>query len=307
MILIAGAAGAVGTALISRLRGETPTPRLRTFVRREFDALRLRDHGIEAIVGDLVTGRGVDEAMRGVSTLVYLADTRGLEGDIVTNELDAIQHALIAARAAGVRRVIAMSHVAASEDAASPYLVAHWGTELAVRQSGLEWTLLRAPMIVGLGSMLWELMRRTVDRSPVVPLFRWRHIEVEPVALRDVVEAIAMSIADGERSGQSFDITGASRMTWANVLKGWGQANERHRIYLPLPGWGESQMVGLGWSLGRLPRSETSLLVSTLRERQVCPDPSRRFPLGRRPLTYEDAIRAVRAGRPHREEPRSPQ
>ncbi len=294
VILVAGAAGVVGSALIGRLRGETAPPRLRAFVRREFDALRLRDQGVEAIVGDLVTGRGVDEAMRGVTTLVYLADTRGREGDVVANELDAIQHALIAARAAGVRRVIAMSHVAASEESASPYLLAHWGTELAVRQSGLEWTLLRAPVIVGRGSLLWELMRRTVDRSPVVPLFRWRRVEVEPVALGDVVEALAMSIDDGERSGQSFDITGASRMTWAEVLKGWAKANGRHRAYLPSPGWGERQMTALGWSLGRLPRAETNLLVETLRERQVCPDPSRRFPLERRPLAFEDAIRTLR-------------
>ena len=293
MILLAGAAGAVGSALVARLRYDPGQPRIRAFVRREFDALRLRDLGVEAVVGDLVTGRGVDEAMRGVTTLVYLADTRGREGDIVTNELDAIQHALIAARAAGVRRVIAMSHVAASEESASPYLVAHWGTELAVRQSGLEWTLLRAPVIVGRGSLLGELMRRTVDRSTIVPLFRWRHVEVEPVALGDVVEVLVMSIDDGERSGQSFDITGASRITWADVLKGWARENGRHRAYLPLPGWGERQMTALGWSLGRLPRSETSLLVETLRERQVCPDPSQRFPLGRRPLTFEDAIRVL--------------
>jgi uncharacterized protein YbjT (DUF2867 family) len=292
MILVAGAAGAVGSAVMARLREEAPRG-VRAFVRREFDALRLRDQGVEAIVGDLVAGRGVDEAMRGVSTLVYLADTRGREGDIVTNELDAVQHALIAARAAGVKRVVAMSHVAASEEAESPYLVARWGVELAVRQSGLDWTLLRAPVVVGRGSMLWELLRRVVDRSPVVPVFRWRHVEVEPVALGDVVDALMATLTDGERAG-SYDITGASRITWADVLKGWARANGRHRAYLPLPGWGERQMTALGWSLGRLPRSETSLLVETLRERQVCPDPSRRFPLGRRPLTFEAAAEAVR-------------
>ncbi|MDA0302373.1 MAG: NAD(P)H-binding protein [Chloroflexi bacterium] len=297
MILVVGASGAVGSALVARLSAGEASPRIRTFVRREFDALRLRDQGLEAVVGDLVTGRGVDEAMRGISTLVYAADTRGRDGDVVANEVDAIQHALIAARAAGVRRVIAMGHVAAAEESDSRYLVAQWARELAVRQSGLEWQMLRAPMIVGRGSVLWELMHRLVDRSPFVPLFRWRHVEVEPVALGDVVEALSLALADDGRPGQSFDVTGASRITWSEVLRGWAHTTGRRRIYVPLPGWGEQQLTGLGWTVARLPRSETALLVETLRERQVCPDPSRRFPLDRRPLTYEAAVQAVRRPR----------
>lgn len=293
MILVVGASGTVGEAVVQRLLATEPRPRLRAFLSTEFDALRLRDLGVEAIVGDLVTGRGVDEAMRGVTSLVYAADTSGGDGDIVTNELEAVQHALIAARAAGVRRVVALSHVAASEDARSRYLVARWGVELAVRQSGLEWVLLRTPVIVGRGSTLWELHRRLVDRSPIVPLFRSRHVEVEPVALSDVVEAVQLAL-DGEPGGHLYYVTGASRVRWGDAVKAWARANGAHRVFLPVPGWGERQLEALGGALGRLPRTKTSALLETLRERQVCPDPSLRFPLGRRPLTLDAAIEAVR-------------
>src|SRR5690606_8876303 len=140
---------------------------------------------------------------------------------------------------------------------------------------------------------LWELMRRVVDRSPVVPLFRWRRVEVEPVALSDVVAALRMALVDGERDRQSFDVTGASRITFGAMLRGWGHESGRPRVYVPLPGWGERPFAAAGWTLGRLPRAETSLLVETLRERQVCPDPSRRYPLGRRPLEFEAALAEV--------------
>ncbi len=293
MILVVGASGTVGAAVVARLLAVEPRPRLRAFVHTEFDALRLRDQGVEAIVGDLVTGRGVDEAMRGVTSLVYAADTAGRAGDIVTNELEAVQHALIAARGAGVRRVVALSHVAASEEAHSRYLVARWGVELAVRQSGLQWVVLRTPLIVGRGSTLWELHRRLVDRSPVVPMFRSRHVEVEPVALSDVAEAVHLAL-DGEAVDQLYDVAGASRVTWSDVVKAWARSSGSRRIYLPLPGWGERPLVALAGTLGRLPRNETAVLVQTLRERQVCPDPSLRFPLGRRPLTLEAAIGALR-------------
>ncbi|MGE3961215.1 MAG: SDR family oxidoreductase [Dehalococcoidia bacterium] len=293
MILVVGASGTIGGAVVSRLIAEDPRPRVRAFVRTEFDALRLRDQGVEAVVGDLVTGRGVDEAMRGATALVYAADTADREGDIVTNELEAVQHALIAARAAGVRRVVALSHVAASEEARSRYLVARWGVELAVRQSGIEWIVLRTPLVVGRGSLLWELNRRLVDRSPVVPLFRYRHVEVEPVALDDVVEAVCVALR-AEAAGRLYYVTGASRVRWGDVLKGWARQSGSHRLFVPVPGWGERALVTLAGTLGRLSGPEPALLVETLRERQVCPDPSLRFPLGRRPLDLEAALAAIR-------------
>ncbi|MEX2031355.1 MAG: hypothetical protein WEA81_00670, partial [Dehalococcoidia bacterium] len=134
------------------------------------------------------------------------------------------------------------------------------------------------------------------DRSPVVPMFRWRKVEVEPVALSDVVAALRIALDEPERDGRSYDLTGASRITFGAVVRAWGKRGRRPRVYLPLPGWGERPLAAAGWTLARLPRGEARLLVETLRERQVCPDPSRRFPLGRRPLTLEDALKEVAGG-----------
>ena len=296
MILVAGASGFVGRALLPELRvssdGAPPRP-LRALVRREFDAVRLREQGVEAVTGDLADGRGLDAAMRGVRTLVYLVHTLDRPGDVVANDLTAVQNAMLAARAASVQRVIFLGHVAASESSASQYLVARWAAEMAVRQSRLGWTVLRAPLILGRGGTLFELMRRTVDRSPVVPLFRWRRTEVEPVALTDVVEALRIAIDDPAMTARSFDICGADRITFGAAVRGWARAAHRPRLFVPLPGWGEGIEEQWAWTLARLPRRETRLLLETLRDRQVCPDPSRRFPLGRRPLGYEAAVAEV--------------
>jgi uncharacterized protein YbjT (DUF2867 family) len=289
VILVAGATGAVGSALLPELRDRP----VRALVRREFDGVRLREQGVEAVAGDVVEGRGLDEAMRGIDTLVYLVHTLDRPGDIVANDLEAVQNVLLAARAAGVQRVIYLGAVGSSEEATSAHLVARWATELAVRQSELDWAVLRTPLIIGAGSTLFELMRRFVDRSPVVPMFRWRRTEVEPVALADVTLALRMTLDDPSLSERVFEVCGPERITFGDVVRGWGHAAGKRRIWLPLPGWGEGVQEQLAWTLARLPRRETRHLLETLRTRQVCTDPSLRFPLPQRPQPLSAALAAV--------------
>lgn len=286
MILVVGGSRWSGRALLPALEGRP----LRTLVSSEYDAVRYRDQGIEAVTGDVLDGRGLDTAMRGVRTLVYLDHVMEEPGDPVANELEAVQNALIAARSAGVERVIFLGDIAAREEAEARQLVASWAAELAVRQSDLGWVVLRVPLVIGRGAPVFESLRRPVDRLPIVPLFRWRRTEAEPVAMSDVIEAIRMAIDDEEILERSFDVCGADRTNVAAVVRGWGHAAGKHRVYLPVPGWGERFGEQLAWRAARLPRRETRLALETLRERQVCTDPSRRFPLPHRPLGYLAAL-----------------
>ena len=286
MILVVGGSRWSGRALLPVLEGRP----LRTLVSSEYDAVRYRDQGIEAIAGDVLEGRGLDTAMRGVRTLVYLDHVMDRPGDPVTNELDAVQHALIAARSAGVERVIFLGNVAAAENASARQLVARWAAELAVRQSQLGWVVLRTSLVVGRDATPFGVLRRSVDRLPIVPMFRWRKTEVEPVAVSDVLEALRMSIDDEEMHERSFDVCGTDRVRVADVVRGWGSASGKGRFYLPMPGWGEGISEQIAWRAARLPRRETRLALETLRERQVCVDPSRRFPLTHRPLGYLAAL-----------------
>ena len=293
MILIAGAGGCVGRALLAELHAGDRPRDVRALVRSEFDAVRLRDRGVDAAVADLVDARGLDGAMRGARTLVYLVHTVDRGGDPVANDLRAAQNAAQAARAAGVERVVFLGHVAASAEASAPYLVARWAVERALAQAGMRSVIVRAPLIVGRGATLFELLRSLVDRSPVVPLFAWRRTAVEPVALSDVVEALRTAVDDPELDGRSLDVCGTDRIEVGALMREWGRAAAKRRLYLPLPGRGERLLAAAAWSLARLPRRETRLLLETLREPQVCTDPSRRFPLPHRPMTLTQALGAV--------------
>lgn len=266
---------------------------VRALVGSEFDAVRLRDQGFEAVTADLVEGRGLDSAVRGVETVVYLADTLDREGVLVTSELETVQNTLLAARAAGARRVVFLGSVGASSESRARYLVARWAVELAVRQSQLRWVILRAPLIVGPGGTLFEVLRGVVARGPIVPLLAWRSTPVEPVALSDVVEALRMAARDSDLDGRAFDICGSERTTVGALLKSWARVSGRRRLHVPVPGSGERLVARLSaLFLGKSAR-EVRLLLETLREPQLCTDPSARFPLPHRPSNVRQALAAV--------------
>jgi uncharacterized protein YbjT (DUF2867 family) len=290
MILVAGASGRVGTALMVHLLRQPGRP-LRAFVRREFDAVRLRDRSVEATVGDLVSGRGVDAAMRGVQTLVYLVHTLDRPGDFVANELEAARNVTIAARAAGVQRIILLGHIAADPESPSRYLVGRWAVERAFVQSGIPSTVLRAPTIVARGSGPFELATLFARRAPLVPQPSWfRTCVLEPVALADVVEALTLAIDDRDLDGRSFDIAGPERMTVGAMVRGWAASRGRRSAFVPVPREWYAPIAWTAWALaGYRPRA-ARLLLETYRARQVCTDPSRRFPLPHRPLPYAQAL-----------------
>ena len=297
MILVCGATGFVGRALLPELARASEAGggggSVRGLVRREFDAVRLRDRGFEAVSADLVEGRGLDAAVRGVDTLIYLVHTPDRGGDVVANDLEAVQNTMLAARGAGVQRVVFLGHVAASQAAAAPYLVARWAAELAVRQSGLEHVIVRAPLIAGNGGALFEVLRRLVDRAPIVPIFGWRRTAIEPVALPDVVEALRMAALDPDLDGRAFDVCGPERMTVGAALGELARRHRRRRLFVPLPGQSSLATAALGGALGWRAWRETRLLVETLREPQLCRDPSLRFPLPHRPLLFREAVSGI--------------
>ncbi len=290
MILVTGASGRVGTALMVQLLRRPRAP-LRAFVRKEFDAVRLRDRGVDAVVGDLVLGRGVDAAVRGVSTLVYLVHTVDRPGDFVAHELEAARNVVIAARAAGVARIVLLGHIAADPESPSDYLRGRWAVERAFVQSDIPCTVLRAPTIVARGSAPFELAVLAARRLPVVPEPRWmRTCTIEPVALADVVEALTAAIEERDLDGRSFDIAGPDRMLLASMVRQWADASGRHRLFVPLPADAYEGSAWLSSLLNRHSLRAARLLLGAYRARQVCVDPSRRFPLPQRPMAYRRAL-----------------
>ena len=223
--LVTGVSGYVGAALVERLQRDGH--HVRGFARsRERVALAgaLPD---ALVLGDLVTGAGLDEALEGVEVAYYLVHSMegAAAGAFADTERRSADTFAAAAAAAGVRRVVYLGGLV---PAAAP-LSRHLGSRLAVEHALLEAVpqtiALRASIVIGARSRSFRFLVRLIERLPVMALPAWRENRTAPIDGRDVLDYLASAAtAPDELGGRSWDIGGPDVMTYAAMIAGIADA-----------------------------------------------------------------------------------
>ena len=234
LILVTGATGYVGGRLVPRLL--EAGYRVRVLVR---DAARLQGRAwlkqVEVVNGDALAPETLTAALKDVSIAYYLI--HGMQGGKVNAEHD-LQMARNFANAAGeanIERIIYLGELVDPTSNLSPYLRARHETGYALRQGKVPVTEFRAGMIVGSGSALFEMIRYLAEREPLLICPAWFYSEAQPIAIRDVMSYLIDAIQIPESVGKLIEIGGATRLTYADMLRGY--ASERHlkRYFIRLP------------------------------------------------------------------------
>lgn len=192
-VLLTGATGYVGGRLAPRLAGGSDAadgPALRLLMRRPDRAKA--PAGAQVVQGDAVAGDGLDAALDGVDVAYYLIHSMGRGGgaDFEARDRRAAANFGRAAQAAGVRRVIYLGGLS-SDDASSAHLRSR--DEVAQTLAGHvpEFVHVRAAMVIGSGSASFQMLRALVHRLPAMVCPRWIDTRTQPIAVDDVVGALA--------------------------------------------------------------------------------------------------------------------
>jgi uncharacterized protein YbjT (DUF2867 family) len=232
---IVGVTGCVGSRLARRLvaRGEPVRALVREASRGRAPA------GIEAVTGDLLEPATLPPLVRSARVLYYLAHSMGAQphgtGDLVKDEREAARAVLGPARDAGVERVIFVSGLGASADAASVHLRARFAVEEEVRASGISWTILRAGVLLGPGSVGFEALLRTLATSWVLPLPPWRAIPMQPFALADMLDALERAPREPAFEDRTVEVGTAEVPTYGELVKRVARASGLFRLFVPVP------------------------------------------------------------------------
>lgn len=262
MILIAGASGYVGGRLLRALEASEVRPDLRCLARRP-EYLRGRvASSTEVVQGDVLDPESLHAAMKDVETAYYLVPSGNGQRHSEDEDRRSAEAFGAAARNAGVRRLICLGALGASS-ANQPA-----GIGDILRQSGVPVVEFRAFIILGSGSLCFEMLRSLVERMPVLLVPRWMRTRTQPIAIEDLVAYLVEALhCEGEGV---FDIGGTDRVSYSELMREYAQVRGLRRLRIPVPvaaPWLSS------WSLGLITplyaRAVNKVICSLQQEREM--------------------------------------
>jgi uncharacterized protein YbjT (DUF2867 family) len=258
-IVITGANGAVGTALIRYLSAGAPlgAMRLRALVRSSARAQSLHALGAEIIVVDYRRPETLRDAVAGAEVVIHLVGALlPRRGETLAQANVETTRALVeAAISAGVKTCVSLSFPGADPASKNQYLASKGMAETLIQQAGFAGAIWRVPMILGIESAAVVQLRQ-MARAPLLPLVSGGAVRLQPIAEADVLAAIAWAIAVSPRPLRVLNLVGPETLTYAELLRRVGDRLGTRPWVLHIPkvaAWLSAYLAGalvpsLGWN-----------------------------------------------------------
>ncbi|MDE2845551.1 MAG: NAD(P)H-binding protein [Gemmatimonadota bacterium] len=234
-VLITGATGYIGSRLLRRL--EEGARRVRCLVRRPDALSSMESTDVEVAEGDLLRPETLPAAMQGVSTAYYLVHSMASGGDFELEDRKAAINFAEAALAAGLQRIVYLGGLGNGRPL-SGHLESRREVGEILRKSGVPTIEFRASIIIGSGSLSFEMIRALVEKLPVMLTPKWVHTRCQPIAVDDVLDYMVNALdlpSTVSGHGQVFEIGGPDRASYRDLMSEYARQRGLRRMLISVP------------------------------------------------------------------------
>ena len=231
-ILLTGATGYVGGRLLRAF--EEGGQAVRCLARRPGEVAATR-RTTEVVQGDCLDEASLEGPFDGVETAYYLVHSMGAGKQFAERDRRAAANFGRAAARAGVRRIVYLGGLADAASSLSTHLQSRAETGDALRASGVPVIEFRASIVVGGGSLSFEIVRALVERLPVMICPRWVETLAQPIAIDDVIAYLGAALHLPGADGQVFEIGGPEVVSYGDLMRRYARLRGLRRLLLPVP------------------------------------------------------------------------
>ena len=247
LILVTGATGYIASRLIPRLLDSGY--RVRCLAR---NPLRLQGRSwfnkIDVIQADVTTPASLARAFDGVDTAYYLIHNMSAGHGYTKIELDGARNFASAAETTGVQHIIYLGGLADPEQHIAPHMRSRIETGKVLREGKVPVTEFRAGVIIGSGSISFEMIRFMTELFPIMLAPAWMRNKSQPIAIQNIIDYLLAALENKNGQGQVFEIGGPEIIAYQDLMLHYAKIRglKRSMFILPfIPLWFMAFGVGL--------------------------------------------------------------
>jgi uncharacterized protein YbjT (DUF2867 family) len=291
MILLTGATGFIGERVLRALSEKNV--QVRCLVRKP---VRSEKINISYVISDVLDYDSLVRATTGVDTVYYFIHMMGKQNaqkrfDILDRL--AITNMVKACKINGVKRIIHLTGIRPQQEKLSTHLESRKEVEEIIKNSGIDYTIFRASVIIGRGGAAFEILDTAVRKFPIIPVLNWENTKTQPIYIGDVILYLVECLDKKETLNKCYDIGCSQVFTYRELMQQYALELGLKRHFISIPGswnWLSSVMLG---KLAPVNQNVIYWLIESLHNNMVCEPNDLKVTFGFEPLSFNESIKKI--------------
>jgi uncharacterized protein YbjT (DUF2867 family) len=233
LLLLTGASGYIGGRLLKAL--ESAGWPVRCIARRP-DYLKSRiASSTQVVQADCLDRSSLAGAMAGVHTAYYFVHSMGSPGQFEEEDRLAARNFAEVAREQGVRRIVYLGGLGEQGQGLSAHLRSRHEVADILRSTGVSVVEFRASIVIGSGSISFEMIRALVQRLPIMICPRWVAVKAQPIAIEDVIAYLVEVLSLPVERSAVYQIGGPDQVSYGEIMQEYARQCGLRRWMVPVP------------------------------------------------------------------------